>query len=135
MKRSHLKSIAIGAAGATLVGLASIASADTETMSSVTVTAKQEFQGLQHEFELESGEKLLLAHRHKVATYRVCVGEFEGSVPLRVFADDSQSQVAVGACESVTGKHIRVEPAVRLPGGERLVARFGEISKAKEKAS
>jgi hypothetical protein len=129
MKRNHLKSIAIGAAGATLIGLTSIASSATETMSSVTVTAKHEFQGLHHEFELETGEKLLLAHRRNVATYRLCVGEFKGSVPLKVFADDTQSQVGVGECESVTGKRVRVEPAVPLPRGEALVARFGEVAK------
>ena len=126
MNRNHLKSIAIVA---TLSGLTSIASATTETPPPITVTAKQEFQGLRHEFELETGEKLLLAHRHKVSTYRVCVGEFKGSVPLKVFADDTQSEVAVGECESVTGKHVRVEPAAPLPRGEALVARFGEGAK------
>jgi hypothetical protein len=129
MNRSHLKSIAIVAVGATLIGLTSIASATTETTSPISVTAKQEFKGLGHEFELETGEKLLLAHRHKVSTYRVCVGEFKGSVPLKVFADDTQSEVAVGECESVTGKHVRVEPAVPLPRGDALVARFGEVAK------
>ena len=126
MNRNQFKSVAIGA---TLIGLTSIASATTETTPPITVTAKQEFQGLHHEFELENGEKLLLAHRRNVATYRVCVGEFKGSVPLKVFADDTQSQVAVGECESVTGKHVRVEPAAPLPGGEALVARFGESAK------
>jgi hypothetical protein len=129
MNRSHLRSIAIVGVGATLIGLTSIASANTETTSPITVTAKQEVQGLHHEFELETGEKLLLAHRHKVSTYRVCVGEFKGSVPLKVFADDTQSEVAVGECESVTGKHVRVEPAAPLPRGEALVARFGEVAK------
>ncbi len=131
MNKYCLKSIAASATGAALlIGLSSMASAaETETMPSVTVTARQEFQGLQSEFHLETGEKLLLAHLHKISTYRVCVGEFKGSVPLKVLVDDKQSQVAVGACESVTGKDIRVEPASALPGGDWLVARFGKVTK------
>lgn len=130
MNRNYFRSICASATGAALlVGFASVTqAATTETLPSVTVTAKQEFQGLQHEFELQSGEKLLLAHRHKTATYRVCVSEFKGSVPLKVFADHKQSEVAVGTCESVAGKHIRVEPAGALPGGDYLVARFGKVA-------
>ena len=131
MNKYCLKSIAASATGAALlIGLASMASAaENETMPSVTVSAKREFQGLQHEFHLETGEKLLLAHLHKYTTYRLCVGEFKGSVPLKVLVDDKASQVAVGACETVTGKHIRVEPAAALPGGDWLVARFGKVAK------
>lgn len=130
MNRNCFKSIAASAIGAALLfGFASVTqAAATETLPSVTVTAKREFQGLQHEFELQTGEKLLLAHLHKTATYRVCVGEFKGSVPLKVFADHKQSEVAVGACESVTGMHIRVEPAAALPAGDSLVARFGKVA-------
>jgi hypothetical protein len=127
MNRSHIKSITASAvAAALLVGIAPLATA-TETMPGISVTPNQEFQSMRHELKLESGEKLLLAHRHKLVTYRLCVDAFKGSVPLRVFVDGQQSEVAVASCETVTGKHIRVEPAAELPGGDYLVARVRQI--------
>jgi hypothetical protein len=124
MNRSHINSIAAGAIAAALAALIAPLASATEAMPTITATPKREFSSLQHEFELESGEKLLLTHRHKIATYRLCVDAFKGSVPLKVFVDGRQSEVAVASCETVTGKHIRVEPAAELPGGDYLVARF-----------
>jgi hypothetical protein len=112
---------------ALLVAVAPLASATT-TMPEVNVTARQEFSSMHHEVELQSREKLKLAHLHKTATYRVCVDPFEGSVPLRLFVDGQQSLVDVDSCETVTGKHIDVEPAAALPGGDYLVARFKRIA-------
>jgi hypothetical protein len=124
MNRSHVISLAVAAA--LTAGIAPVASA-TEAMPTITTTSQQEFSSKPHEFELQSGEKLLLSHRHKIATYRLCVDEFKGSVPLKVFVDGRQSEVAVASCETVTGKHIRVEPAAELPGGDYLVARFRSL--------
>jgi hypothetical protein len=39
-----------------------------------------------------------------------------------------QSLVDVASCETVTGRHINVEPAADLPGGDYLVARFQRIA-------
>lgn len=88
------------------------------------VTPHEEFSAMQHEVNLETGERVLLAHRHKVASYRLCVDSFKDSVPLKVIVDGTDSEIAIDACGTVTGKHIEVEPGAKLPDGEYLVMRF-----------
>ncbi len=121
MYRNHLKLL-----GASLAIMAPAAFA-TAALPEVTVTARQEFSSMHHEVELQSGERLQLSHLHKSASYRVCVDPFKGSVPLRLFVDGKQSLGDVASCETVTGRHINVEPAAELPGGDYLVARFQRI--------
>jgi len=127
MNRSQIKSFAGSAIGVALLASAPLAGA-TDTLPNISVTPKQEFSSMHHEIELESGEKLLLAHLHKIASYRLCVDDFKGAVPLKVMVDGTQSVVDVASCETVTGKHIRVEPAAELPGGDYLVARFSRLA-------
>ena len=112
MNRNHLRSIAISGRQRHADRACIDRICHHRDDARITVTAKQEFQGLSRMSSSWKPAKnccsLIATH---VSTYRVCVGEFKGSVPLKVFADDTQSQVAVGECESVTGKHVRVEPA------------------------
>ncbi|MEJ0085183.1 MAG: hypothetical protein WDO72_05855 [Pseudomonadota bacterium] len=119
MKRNHMKLAAAGGkALALLLGMTPIVDA---------TTPKEEYSAMQHEFDLETGEKLLLSHRHKIASYRICVDAFQGSVPLKIFVDGKESLIPVAACETITGKHINVEAGAKLPSGEYLVARFRQL--------
>jgi len=126
--RSHIPTIAAVAMLSTWFALPTTA-AEYGSTSAAANTPKEEFLSMQHEFQLESGEKLMLSHRHELTTYRICVDTFKGAVPLKVFTDDKASTVAVASCETVAGKHLSVEPAGELPGGEYLVGRFRKVEK------
>lgn len=79
---------------------------------------------MQGEFELGNGDKVLVHAGHKPASYRVCVKDVPGVVPLKVIVDGKDSVVGDGTCENVTGKHIDVTPAVIMKGDEVLIGRF-----------
>jgi hypothetical protein len=123
MNMNYRKSISLAAVLSVWIALPASA---IESMPIIIVTPKPA-SSMHHEFTLESGESLRLAHLHN-ATYRFCVNPFAGSVPIKVFADGAESTVDVGSCETVTGNHINVEPAAPLPGGDYLVARYQRIS-------
>lgn len=131
MNRSYVHPLAAIATGALLSAwiAAPAVAADYASTPAGKTTAKEEFLSMQHEFQLESGEKLMLSHRHEPTTYRICVDTFTGAVPLKVLTDQKESTVAVASCETVEGKHLSVEPAANLPGGEYLVGRFRKVEK------
>ena len=132
---STITIVASAIAAATLAGFAPPANA-ADSLPIITVTPRHEIPSMNHELRLENGESLRLAHLHRIATYRFCVDPFNGSVPLRVLVDGTESLVGVASCETVTGEHINVGPAEKLPGGDYLVARFQRVGrKSEENAS
>jgi hypothetical protein len=80
---------------------------------------------MQHEAELQHGEKLLIAHHlNKVASYRFCIPEQPGDLKLKVLHDGEATEVLDGTCETITGKHIDVVADSKLPKGESLLLKF-----------
>jgi hypothetical protein len=86
---------------------------------------------MQHEAELASGEKLLVAyHVHKVSTFRFCIPEQPGNIRLKVLHDGEATEVLDGTCETVSGRHIDVVADSKLPQGELLQLKFHKASAA-----
>jgi hypothetical protein len=86
---------------------------------------------MQHEAELQSGEKLLIAYHHnKITNYRVCIPEQPGDIRLEVFHDGEITEVLDGTCETVSGRHIDVMAGSRIPAGDDLVLKFGRAKAA-----
>jgi hypothetical protein len=84
-----------------------------------------ELMRMQHEAELQHGEKLLVAHHlHKASSYRFCIPEQPGDISLKVLHDGEVTEVLDGTCETVTGKHIDVVADSKLPKGESLLLKF-----------
>jgi hypothetical protein len=82
-----------------------------------------------HSFELGNGDSMLLASHRKPVTYRVCIEDVPGVVPLKLMVDGEAIEVKDGTCTDVVGKHISVKPSERLPGGGMLVGRFELVKK------
>jgi hypothetical protein len=80
-------------------------------------------------FEIGNGESLLLAHRRKPATYRICVEEVPGVVPLKVNVDGKNMEVMDGTCADVVGAHIRLKLSEKLPHDDVLVGRYEWVKK------
>ena len=81
--------------------------------------------GLEHEAELQSGERLTIAnHRNLAESYRVCIAELPGDVKLKVVHDGEVTEVLDGTCQTVTGRHIYVKADSKLPPGESLELKF-----------
>jgi hypothetical protein len=90
-----------------------------------------ELLAMQHEAELQSGEKLLIAyHRNKESNYRVCIPEQPGDVRVKVIHDGEVTEVLDGTCETVSGRHIDVMADSKIPAGEDLVLKFGRVKPA-----
>lgn len=90
-----------------------------------------ELLAMQHEAELQSGEKLLIAyHLRKESNYRVCIPEQPGEIRIKVIHDGEITEVLDGTCENVSGRHIDVVADSRLPAGEDLVLKFGRAKAA-----
>jgi hypothetical protein len=87
-----------------------------------------ELMRMQHEAELQHGEKLLIAyHLHKASTYRFCIPEQPGDIRLKVLHDGETMEVLDGTCETVTGKHIDVMAGSPIPKGEALQLKFRKV--------
>jgi hypothetical protein len=87
-----------------------------------------ELLAMQHEAELQSGEKLLIAyHRRKESNYRVCIPQQPGDIRLKVIHDGEVTEVMDGDCATVTGRHIDVMADSKLPPGEDLVLKFARV--------
>lgn len=85
-----------------------------------------ELLAMQHEAELQSGEKLLIAyHPRKESNYRVCIPEQPGDIRIEVIHDGESTEVRDGTCETVSGRHIDVVADSKIPAGEDLVLKFG----------
>lgn len=80
------------------------------------------------EFEIGSGEQFMLHYGHHPKTYRICVRDMPGDVPLKVTADDRTVAVPDGACDNVTGSHITIGPAAGLQKDTVLFGKF-EVTK------
>ena len=90
-----------------------------------------ELMKMQHEAELQGGQKLLIAyHRTKVSNYRVCIPEQPGDIRLKVIHDGAVTEVLDGTCETVSGRHIDVMADSRIPAGDDLVLKFGRAKAA-----
>lgn len=90
-----------------------------------------ELMAMQHEAELQSGQKLLIAyHPKKVSNYRVCIPEQPGDVRLKVLHDGEITEVLDGTCETISGRHIDVVADSKIPAGEDLVLKFGRVKPA-----
>ena len=90
-----------------------------------------ELLSMQHEAELQSGEKLVIAwHPKKESNYRVCIPEQPGDVRVRVIHDGEITEVLDGTCETISGRHIDVVADSRIPAGEELVLKFGRAKAA-----
>jgi hypothetical protein len=89
----------------------------------------EEIVRMGHSFELGNGDSMLLAAHRKPITYRVCIEDVPGVVPLKLMVDGEAIEVQDGTCTDVVGKHISVKPSERLPGGEMLVGRFELVKK------
>ena len=86
---------------------------------------------MQHEAELQAGQKLLIAyHRHRVSNYRVCIPEQPGDIRLKVFHDGEVTEVQDGTCETVSGRHIDVMADSTVPAGDELVLKFARTKAA-----
>jgi len=86
---------------------------------------------MQHEAELQHGEKLLVAyHLHKASTYRFCIPEQPGDITLKVLHDGEVTEVLDGTCETVTGKHIDVMTDSKIPKGDALMLKFEKVKAA-----
>src|SRR5262245_53406826 len=92
---------------AAIVSLAMLACSMPARATTDSVDA--EMLHMQHEAQLEPGERLLVAyHRHKESTYRFCIPEQPGDIKLKVLHDGETTEVLDGTCETVTGKHIDI---------------------------
>ena len=88
-------------------------------------TLDADMMRMEHEAELQHGEKLLIAHHlNKATSYRFCIPEQPGDITLKVLHDGEVTEVLDGTCETVTGKHIDVIADSRLPKGESLLLKF-----------
>ena len=86
---------------------------------------------MQHEAELQSGEKLLIAyHPSKSSNYRVCIPAQPGDIRLKVIHDGEITEVLDGTCETVSGRHIDVMADSKLPAGDDLVLKFRRVKAA-----
>ena len=86
---------------------------------------------MQHEAQLQNGEKLLIAYHHsRITNYRVCIPEQPGDVRLEVIHDGEVTEVLDGTCETVSGRHIDVMAGSRIPAGDDLVLKFGRVKAA-----
>lgn len=87
-----------------------------------------ELMRMQHEAELQHGEKLLIAyHLHKASTYRFCIPEQPGDIKLKVLHDGEATEVLDGTCETITGKHIDLVADSPIPRGQALQLKFGKV--------
>lgn len=93
------------------------------------VPFNEEIVRMGHSFELGNGESLLLAYRRKPVTYRVCVADVPGVVPLKVIVDGKDTEVMDGTCADVVGSHITVKPSEKLPHDSVMVGRFEWVKK------
>ncbi|MEZ5473932.1 MAG: hypothetical protein R3E72_02895 [Steroidobacteraceae bacterium] len=92
-------------------------------------TIDDELLHMQGEFELGNGDKELLAHhRKKESTYRICVKDVPGEVPLKVLHDGKETTIMDGKCATVIGRHIDITPAVKLGDDMVLIGRFDQLS-------
>jgi hypothetical protein len=90
-----------------------------------------ELMKMQHEAELQNGEKLLIAYHHaRVTNYRVCIPEQPGDIRLKVIHDGEVTEVSDGSCETVSGRHIDVMADSRIPAGDDLVLKFVRVKAA-----
>ncbi len=85
------------------------------------VPAERAMAGVEHDTELQPGEKLVLADHHKNAeNYRVCIPDMPGDVKLKVIHDGEVSEVMDGTCETFNAKKIDVKVDSKLPAGDSL---------------
>jgi hypothetical protein len=79
------------------------------------------------EFELGNGDAKVIANRSVAARYRICVKQNSLSVPVKVTADGVDKTVATGQCDTVSGKHIRIAPAMRLAQDAVLIGKYEHL--------
>jgi hypothetical protein len=81
--------------------------------------------GLEHEAELQSGEKMVvLEHGKTPESFRICVRQMPGDVRLKVVHDGDVTEVLDGTCQNITARHISVAPDSKLPPGDELGLKF-----------
>jgi len=81
--------------------------------------------GLEHESELQSGEKMvLLEHRKTPESFRICIRQMPGDVRLKVLHDGEITEVLDGTCQNITARHISVALDSKLPPGDELDLKF-----------
>src|SRR5262245_8095023 len=112
---------ALAALGAISLGFLAISPSARAPSSGV----EGELLGMQHEATLTSGQKLLLTYNwKKVSEYRICIPEQPGDIRLKVLHDGETTEVLDGTCETVSGRHIDLVAASKIPAGEEMVLKF-----------
>ena len=122
---NHVRKIALSSAVFATASLLSVAHAATSSATPF----KEEVVRMGHGFELGNGESVTLAHHHKPVTYRVCVEDVPGVVPLKLDVDGKKMEVVDGTCADVVGAHIAIKPAVDLPHDRVMVGHFERVKK------
>jgi len=89
-----------------------------------------ELLAMQHEAELQNGEKLNIGLHRKPSEYRVCIQPMAGDIRLRVMHDGEVTEVLDGTCETITARHISVMADSKLPPGDDLVLKFKRVRAA-----
>jgi hypothetical protein len=84
---------------------------------------------MRSEFEIGSGEQFMLRYGKHPRTYRICVKDMPGDVPLKLAVDGRTVQVPDGTCDDVTGAHIMVGPVDALKGDAMLFGKFEPLKK------
>ena len=110
-------------AGASLFLFANSASAANAT------PFNEEVVKMGHGFELTRGESVMLAYHHKPETYRICIEEVPGIVPLELTVDGKKMEVVDGTCTDVVGAHISMRPSPKLRRGMEMVGHFEQVKK------
>jgi hypothetical protein len=83
-----------------------------------------EMMGLNSEFEIGNGDHFTVYRGLHAKSYRICVKDSPGGVPVEVRDDSRSLAIADGSCEDVRGYDIVIAPAARLKGDEILVGRY-----------
>jgi hypothetical protein len=117
----------------TLVATAAILAASALTLARPVMakvdTIDDEMLRMQGEFEIGNGDQFTLHYGRHPVTYRVCVKELPGIVPLKVTVDGKTEEVLDGTCENVIGSHIAVGPAKMLKTDEILIGKYEFVKK------
>lgn len=88
-----------------------------------------EFLAMANEFQLTNGQSKVIAEHKHPETYRFCVKQSSGVVPLQVTGDGKVQNVNPGSCANVNAAKIKVAPAAKLPANEVLIGKFKRGSK------
>jgi hypothetical protein len=111
------------ALGTVLLGMAGVPAAQAASSG-----VDSELLALQHEAELQRGEKLLIGwHPEKAKDYRICIPQQPGNIKVKVLHDGSATEVVDGTCRTITGNHVDLMSDSKLQPGQELVLKFKDI--------